>query len=192
MAFIKCIECGKIISDKAERCINCGCPVSKMINDQLDVNSKIETEGRPDKVNKIKGDYGLIECPACHKKQMPNRAECYSCGTKFDFNNIEYCEIEEEKIDFTPPKAAEMNNNSEWLLVVIILALIIKTILTLTDFIFIILLFPILGMVTIGISIKQIAKSGYKMDETEWDIIVVAMVCLAVWTIILLIACLKH
>lgn len=30
MALIKCIECGKSISDRAATCPNCGCPVSEM------------------------------------------------------------------------------------------------------------------------------------------------------------------
>lgn len=29
MALIKCSECGKEISDKAEKCIHCGCPIKK-------------------------------------------------------------------------------------------------------------------------------------------------------------------
>ena len=29
MALIKCIECGKEISDKANACIHCGCPIEK-------------------------------------------------------------------------------------------------------------------------------------------------------------------
>lgn len=29
MALIKCPECGKEISDKAEKCIHCGCPIKK-------------------------------------------------------------------------------------------------------------------------------------------------------------------
>lgn len=32
MALIKCTECGKVFSDKADKCPNCGCPVSKMDN----------------------------------------------------------------------------------------------------------------------------------------------------------------
>ena len=27
MAFVKCPECGKEISDKATQCIHCGCPI---------------------------------------------------------------------------------------------------------------------------------------------------------------------
>ena len=31
MALIKCVECGKEISDKAPYCPNCGCPMSPII-----------------------------------------------------------------------------------------------------------------------------------------------------------------
>jgi hypothetical protein len=31
MALIKCIECGKEVSDKASTCPNCGCPLSEMV-----------------------------------------------------------------------------------------------------------------------------------------------------------------
>lgn len=31
MSLIKCTECGKEISDKAEKCPNCGCPISEII-----------------------------------------------------------------------------------------------------------------------------------------------------------------
>ena len=105
MALIKCIECGRTISDKAEYCIYCGCPISEMINCQPDVTYEIETELLyEDEGNKTKDTCGLIECPVCHMKQKSNRVECYSCGTKFDHNNIEYCENEEEKIDFAMHK----------------------------------------------------------------------------------------
>ena len=30
MALIKCSECGKEISDKANNCPNCGCPIDKI------------------------------------------------------------------------------------------------------------------------------------------------------------------
>ena len=31
MALIKCEECGQMVSDKAEACMNCGCPIEKKI-----------------------------------------------------------------------------------------------------------------------------------------------------------------
>lgn len=36
MALIKCVECGKEISDKAESCPNCGYPVYEMIAEKVD------------------------------------------------------------------------------------------------------------------------------------------------------------
>lgn len=40
MAMIKCAECGKDISDKADKCPNCGCPVSYSIENTEDVKSE--------------------------------------------------------------------------------------------------------------------------------------------------------
>lgn len=34
MALIKCEECGKEVSDKAESCIHCGCPVTKVVTQE--------------------------------------------------------------------------------------------------------------------------------------------------------------
>lgn len=38
MALIKCVECGKEISDSAEKCIHCGCPIEKK---QVEKNKRI-------------------------------------------------------------------------------------------------------------------------------------------------------
>lgn len=35
MALIKCIECGNEISNKAEVCPNCGCPVSDTVKEKI-------------------------------------------------------------------------------------------------------------------------------------------------------------
>jgi hypothetical protein len=39
MALIKCLECGKEVSDKAKSCINCGCPFEQL---RTDGNVKIK------------------------------------------------------------------------------------------------------------------------------------------------------
>lgn len=39
MALIKCSECGKEISDKANTCVNCGCPIN---NDKVNIEIKKE------------------------------------------------------------------------------------------------------------------------------------------------------
>ena len=37
MALIKCPECGKKISDKADACINCGCPLSEFNKQEIKI-----------------------------------------------------------------------------------------------------------------------------------------------------------
>ena len=50
MALIKCPECGKEISDKAEACPNCGCPIN---NNSSPVNSLINSQDAPKQENAI-------------------------------------------------------------------------------------------------------------------------------------------
>ena len=42
MALIKCTECGKDVSDKAEVCIHCGYPIKKMSLNEGENDSNIE------------------------------------------------------------------------------------------------------------------------------------------------------
>ena len=51
MALIKCTECGKEISDKAEACPHCGCPISAMIKPE---NLKAESTNNGPENNKQK------------------------------------------------------------------------------------------------------------------------------------------
>ena len=41
MALIKCSECGKEISDKAEICVNCGNPIQPLDDDYYDIVFKV-------------------------------------------------------------------------------------------------------------------------------------------------------
>lgn len=54
MALIKCEECGKMISDKAQKCPQCGCPVTKQ-------------------------DEKII-CPECGCEVSKNDTKCTNCG----------------------------------------------------------------------------------------------------------------
>lgn len=49
MALIKCPECGKEISDKANSCPNCGCPSSEFNKPQTDIDREIILSGSNDK-----------------------------------------------------------------------------------------------------------------------------------------------
>lgn len=40
MALIKCTECGNMVSDKADRCPHCGCPVSIILDESADTPEK--------------------------------------------------------------------------------------------------------------------------------------------------------
>lgn len=55
MSMIKCIECGKRISDKAEKCPNCGCPIKNNT---------------------------IIQCPKCQNELNYMVAKCPNCGLK--------------------------------------------------------------------------------------------------------------
>ena len=44
MALLKCPECGKEISDKAQACINCGCPVSAMKAEPAKTTAPVQNE----------------------------------------------------------------------------------------------------------------------------------------------------
>ena len=47
MAMIKCMECGKLISDKSNVCINCGCPTKVSIENKTDINYICIINGKP-------------------------------------------------------------------------------------------------------------------------------------------------
>lgn len=50
MALIECKECGKQMSDKAECCPNCGCPIEEMLN--FDTDNRNDNNPQPSKKEK--------------------------------------------------------------------------------------------------------------------------------------------
>lgn len=60
MALIKCPECGRKISEKAERCPNCGCPVER---EQVQ-----------------KQNQSVIVCPECGQQISESVGHCPNCG----------------------------------------------------------------------------------------------------------------
>ena len=59
MALIKCPECGKEISDKAEICVNCGIKIAEIEN-LHEVSQKKEHEILQEQNNKTKSIIGII------------------------------------------------------------------------------------------------------------------------------------
>lgn len=53
MALIKCPECNKEISDKAEICVHCGYPISKWIKEENSDSSQSNEDIKDDNPNNI-------------------------------------------------------------------------------------------------------------------------------------------
>ena len=90
MGLIKCPECGKEISDKADVCIGCGVPIKKYIENRQKYpvfsNKEQTTVGN-----------GIIVCKLCGEKNNKGDTYCKSCGTKLtDSDNIMF-ELTDDK-----------------------------------------------------------------------------------------------
>lgn len=70
MVLIKCEECGKEISDKADKCPNCGFPVA---------------EGTPDLRETISPDRIMHPCPFCKEPMDIDASRCPHCGKSGGF-----------------------------------------------------------------------------------------------------------
>lgn len=78
MALIKCPECGREISDKAESCPNCGYPIKKQdCNEEANTNEKLTDED-------------MQECPNCHFALRPTETSCPKCGARMISGNYDY------------------------------------------------------------------------------------------------------
>lgn len=78
MSLIKCPECGKEVSDKAEVCVNCGYPISKYIVEIKKSEQKEEIKEQKKK-----------RCPFCGSETKSNEDYCSECGFRLTpYNNI--------------------------------------------------------------------------------------------------------
>lgn len=109
MALIKCIECGKEISDKAERCIHCGCPITISVenNNQLNSSDSVENNNQSDSSNSEENNHpsdsletpmseeqkrlfdlyvSAKNCPNCGAQYKPGSKFCAKCGAPKSLN----------------------------------------------------------------------------------------------------------
>lgn len=73
MALIKCTECGNMVSDKADRCPHCGCPVSIILGESAKAaeNPPVkEPAQRPDPVPETSATAVDPESQAAHDKKV--------------------------------------------------------------------------------------------------------------------------
>lgn len=74
MALIKCPECGKQISDKANACIHCGYPLNKG-QSYVKYQSKYTTQRCKNCGNNFFGKIGENLCEDCKSKKMMEEVE---------------------------------------------------------------------------------------------------------------------
>ena len=89
MALIKCPECGKEISDKAESCPNCGYPIIKYLAEEAEKkpnDSYYATESASEKNETTQQDHPFSIPP-----QGGDYEICPKCGTKFYGNECPNC-----------------------------------------------------------------------------------------------------
>ena len=93
MSLIKCIECGKEISDKSEICVNCGCPTSES-------TKKFEQLKQPDKI--------FYKCPLCKKIFENGTFECDVCG----YQSVIIQDTKQQPIQQNIPKCPHCNSTN--------------------------------------------------------------------------------
>lgn len=88
MALIKCIECGKEISDKAKNCVNCGCPIEEQPEAKENYNKLIY-----ENYNKIKLSKNGKSAKKIFKKMyyllILNNIECSKVSDINDWKEIQ-------------------------------------------------------------------------------------------------------
>ena len=65
MSLVKCPECGKDVSNLAEQCIHCGCPLQKQIKYKSYKAIKKEKEYKREIEKKQEKLNSVIHCPYC-------------------------------------------------------------------------------------------------------------------------------
>lgn len=106
MALIKCPECGREISDKAEKCIHCGYPIQEIINDKKNEYAKsllakydesqsremikdfsnafnVDLKNAKEYLDNIKNE-SFPKCPFCGKPVKNEHGYCYLCNKYID------------------------------------------------------------------------------------------------------------
>ena len=73
MALVKCVDCGKSISNKANACINCGCPLSAM-------HKTVETNATTLVPSNSFANQPLRVCKKC-SVTLPNDREDFLCSS---------------------------------------------------------------------------------------------------------------
>lgn len=92
MGLIKCPECGKEISDKAEICVNCGFPIKNFLvkYENYDKEQVVRSEiGNSSNNPKEESEQNVVFCRVCGEKNNADDNYCKSCASRLYKSNFE-------------------------------------------------------------------------------------------------------
>lgn len=85
MGLIKCPECGKEISDKAEICVNCGFPIKNYLKEKGERSDYLQTENKEietvQKDSFMENNQNTVICESCGAENKADADYCCKCGS---------------------------------------------------------------------------------------------------------------
>lgn len=88
MGLIKCPECGKEISDKAEICVNCGFPIKNYSKEKVGRSDYLQPENKEietvQKDSFMENNQNTVICESCGAENKANADYCRKCGSPIE------------------------------------------------------------------------------------------------------------
>lgn len=85
MGLIKCPECGKEISDKAEICVNCGFPIKNYLKEKGERSDYLQPENKEietvQKDSFMENNQNTVICESCGAENKADADYCCKCGS---------------------------------------------------------------------------------------------------------------
>lgn len=88
MGLIKCPECGKEISDKAEICVNCGFPIKNYLKEKGERSDYLQPENKEietvQKESFMENNKNTVICESCGAENKADADYCCKCGSPIE------------------------------------------------------------------------------------------------------------
>lgn len=88
MGLIKCPECGKEISDKAEMCVNCGFPIKNYLKEKGERSDYLQPENKEietvQKESFMENNKNTVICESCGAENKADADYCCKCGSPIE------------------------------------------------------------------------------------------------------------
>lgn len=163
MGLIKCPECGKEISDKAEMCVNCGFPIKNYLKEKGERSDYLQPENKEietvQKESFMENNKNTVICESCGAENKADADYCCKCGSPIEDGGF--------RNNFTRV-FEEFGNTDKKNSVISIIAAIFS-------------IFGCMCYVGLILAIVDLC-SGKKEKQHKWSILAI-LVCI-VWTIV--------